>query len=93
MKEKVRQSNFELMRIISMIFIVLYHILIHGQIIEHATGAMEVFLVFIESILLVHVNSFILLSGYFQCESKLKAGKVIQLNNMVWFYVFAKFNI
>lgn len=86
MKEKVRQSNFELMRIISMIFIVLYHILIHGQIIEHATGAMEVFLVFIESILLVHVNSFILLSGYFQCESKLKAGKVIQLNNMVWFY-------
>lgn len=86
MSERERQSNFELMRIISMIFIVLYHILIHGQIIEHATGATEVFLIFIESILLVHVNSFVLLSGYFQCESKLKAGKVIQLNNMVWFY-------
>lgn len=88
MKEKKvsRQSNYELMRIISMLFIVLYHILIHGKILEHATGTMEILLVLIESIIIVHVNSFILASGYFQCKSTMKVGKAISINNMVWFY-------
>lgn len=89
MKTKDRKSNFELMRIISMLFIVLYHILVHGKILEHADGSIEVLLIFIESILLVHVNSFILVSGYFQSESNFKMGKFLKLNNMVWFYKVA----
>lgn len=86
MQVKDRKSNFELMRIISMLFIVLYHILVHGKILEHANGSIEVLLVFIESILLVHVNSYILLSGYFQSESKFKMSKFLKINNMIWFY-------
>lgn len=86
MNTKIRESQFELMRIISMLFIVLYHILVHGKIFEHATGSMSLFLVFIESLILVHVNSFVLVSGYFQCKGKLKLGKAIKINNMTWFY-------
>ena len=86
MNTKLRESQFELMRIISMLFIVLYHILVHGKILEHATGSMSLFLVFIESLILVHVNSFVLVSGYFQCKGKLKLGKAIKINNMTWFY-------
>lgn len=74
------------MRIISMLFIVLYHILVHGKIFEHATGSMSLFLAFVESLILVHVNSFVLVSGYFQCKGKLKLGKAIKINNMAWFY-------
>ena len=33
-KVKMRNSNFELMRIVSMFFIVIYHIIIHGKILE-----------------------------------------------------------
>ena len=83
---KVRQSNFELMRIISMIFIVLYHIIIHGKILEKATGTCSLILHLIESLIIVHVNSYILLSGYFQSQSKFRLSKVISLNNMTWFY-------
>lgn len=86
MNTKIRESQFELMRIISMVFIVLYHILVHGKIFEHATGSMSLFLAFVESLILVHVNSFVLVSGYFQCKGKLKLGKAIKINNMTWFY-------
>lgn len=82
----VRQSNFELMRIISMIFIVLYHILVHGKILEHSTGAIEIILIFLESLILVHVNSFILITGYFQSQSNMKLSRALSINNMTWFY-------
>ena len=81
-----RESNLELMRIVSMIFIVLYHIIIHCKFLERAEGASSFFLLLIESLILVHVNSYILLSGYFQCKSKFKMSKVLSLNNADWFY-------
>ena len=86
MNTKIRESQFEIMRIISMMFIVLFHILVHGKIFEHATGSMSLFLAFIESLILVHVNSFVIVSGYFQCKGNLKLGKAIKINNMTWFY-------
>ena len=39
MQEKTtRKSNFELLRIVSMFFIVLYHTIIHGHVIENSTN-------------------------------------------------------
>ena len=83
---KTRDSNFELMRIISMIFIILYHVLVHGALLDYASGSMKIVVVFLEALILVHVNSFILITGYFQCKSKMRLGKVLALNNMTWFY-------
>lgn len=85
-KVVVRESNYELMRIISMFFIVIYHILVHGKLLEHATGTTKILLIILESIILVHVNSFIMITGYFQSKSKFKLGNIISINNQVWFY-------
>lgn len=85
-KLKSRDSNFEAMRILSMFFIVMYHIFVHGKVLEHATGKISILSIFIESILLVCVNSFILVTGYFQCEKKINFEKVIKIINQTWFY-------
>lgn len=41
---KVRQSNFELMRILSMIFIIISHILVHGKVLDNTTGVLHLLL-------------------------------------------------
>ena len=35
LKERKRNSNYELMRIVSMFLIILYHVIIHGKVIEN----------------------------------------------------------
>lgn len=85
--KKLRNSNFELLRIISMLFIILYHIIVHGHVIENCgNNGIKLIVLFIEYLTLVHVNSFVLVSGYFQSESKFKSSKVWQLINSSWFY-------
>lgn len=84
MENKIRQSNFELMRIISMIFIIIYHILLHTNF--KATGTLNYLLIVVKCLTYVHVDSFILITGYFQCKSKTKMSKVISLNNAMWFW-------
>ena len=81
MKEKVRQSNFELMRLISMFFIVLYHMIIitGGDLIHHTSGMTNVILDFISLFIIVHVNSFILITGYFQCKQEFSFKKILSL--------------
>ena len=82
-----RKSNFELLRIVSMFFIVLYHTIIHGHVIENSTNPG---LTMISNLLLficiVHVNSYVLVSGYFQSKSTCKQSKVWSLINADWFY-------
>lgn len=84
--KKERNSSFELMRIISMLMIVMGHFLIHGGILDNTTGAVHLIVCAILGILYMHVNSFVLVSGYFECTNKMKLGKAIKLNNSVWFY-------
>ena len=66
-KKEVRNSNYELMRIISMLFIVLWHVILHGNISSNCAndGILAIFDVMLLFII-VHVNSFVLLTGYFQ---------------------------
>lgn len=86
---KVRESNFELMRIISMLFIILWHIIIHGHMIENCTSnAIQEYLKIIEFIIIVHVDSFIVVSGYFQSKSKFKLSKLLNLILQVVMYSF-----
>ena len=60
---KVRQSNFELMRILSMVFIIISHILIHGKVLDNTAGVLHLFFTLLMSFALVHVNSFVLISS------------------------------
>lgn len=86
MKKDVRQSNFELMRIIAMLMIIFWHILYHADVIDNANSSLSVILIFIRTLIYIHVNTFVLASGYFLCETKFKMSKLFQLNNLTWFY-------
>lgn len=85
-KRCIRQSNFELMRIMSMFMIVLWHMLCQGGVLDSTTGLINTLLIFLKVSLVVHVNSFIIVTGYFQCKNKFKIYKFISLVNLTWFY-------
>lgn len=91
-KKEVRNSNYELMRIISMLFIVLWHVILYGNISSNCAndGILAIFDVMLLFII-VHVNSFVLLTGYFQSgSSKIKQSKVwsILISNTFYKVVF-----
>lgn len=92
-KQKViRESNIELMRIISMFMIVMWHLLGYSDgSLAHATPSLKILLTLIQFLLIVHVNSFILATGYFQCDTKFKLKKAIYLILLVWFYKVVSF--
>lgn len=81
-----RNSNHELMRIISMFLIVLGHVLLFGKLLDTTNKTVNIIYMFIEFTLIVHVNSFILVSGYYQSTSKFKQSKLWKLINANWFY-------
>lgn len=81
-----KKSSLELMRIISMLFIVIYHIILHSSLIGLSTGGTRFLLILLEAFMVVHVNSFILLTGYFQSEKEARLSKVISVFNATWFY-------
>lgn len=84
--DKQRNSNFELMRIVSMLMIVVWHFILHGGVLQNSDGLTKILLDVIHAIFFVHVNSFVLLSGYFNYNKVMRLGKAIKLNNSVWFY-------
>ena len=83
---KSRQSNFELMRIISMVFIVMWHFLYHGGLFNNSVGVTNYLSVILYALLIIHVNSFVLLTGYFNHDKSFKLSKIVKLNNSMWFY-------
>ena len=85
-KKTSKKSGLELMRILSMLFIIVYHIIEHSGIIVQAVGGSRFLLILIEAFFVVHVNSFILLTGYFQSQKKARLSKVISIINSTWFY-------
>ena len=84
--KKERLSNFELLRIISMFMIIIWHIFIYGVDMNIAPPHLKMIFDIFRSIMVVHVNSYVLLSGYFQVKQNCKFSKVIQINNAVLFY-------
>lgn len=62
MTHKIRNSNFELLRIIAMLFIVIWHISIHAQKGELTSHN------YILALTITGVNLFVLISGYFNIK-------------------------
>lgn len=88
---KDRKSNFELMRIISMFMIILWHYIMHTDLLSKTDGTLHLFLDILYVSTAIHVNSFILLTGYFNYNKEFKIKKIIPLVTATWFYkaVFA----
>lgn len=82
-----RKSNFELLRIISMILIIFHHYAIHGGsiFIEGVTTNRTISLIIFLSGK-IGVNLFVLISGYFLIDSKFKFKKLLKLLLQVEFY-------
>lgn len=81
-----RNSNHELMRILSMFFIVLGHVFLFGRLLDTPNKSMSIIYYFFEFILIVHVNSYVLVSGYYQSKSKFKQKQLLKIINASWFY-------
>lgn len=87
-KEKQRESNFELLRIISILMIIAHHYCVHGNWINREYGIsfnnflLDFFIIGGK----IGVSIFILISGYFGVRSKFKIKKLIKLVLQVLFY-------
>ena len=98
-KEKIRNSNHELMRIISMFLIVLGHVILKGAVLKTTNPNLKTFYTIVILALIVHVNSYLLLTGYYQSKSSFKQQKVWSILNANWFYrviivsIFLGFNL
>ena len=68
-------------------FSIIWHIIIHGHMIENCRNpALSIYLKLIQYIIIIHVNSFIIISGYFQSKSKFKLTKLLSLIIQVSMY-------
>lgn len=93
----LRESNFELLRIISMIFIIAYHLVYYTgvNIFTQPTEINKLWLLFIMLGGKVGVNAFVLISGYFSVTAKnFKTSKALKLWTQIFTYsvvIFALF--
>ncbi len=85
-----RLSNFEALRILAMFMVLVLHYLDKGDIL---TPLDEPFTVnayvayFLESLAIVAVNVYVLITGYFMCESHMKVSRLLQILCQVMWYV------
>ena len=73
-----RDSNFELLRIICMVLIVIHHFSVHGGYFTETQGTLPFNATLIDLFAMggrLGVNIFVLISGYFLINSKLGGGR------------------
>ena len=84
-----RQANFELLRIVAMMMIIILHYLNKGNLVTAYTtdsSAVNYTAHLIQAFCIVSVNCYVLLSGYFLVESAWKPGRVVSLAAQILFY-------
>lgn len=84
-----RQANFELLRIVAMLMIIVLHYLNKTELLLMYTqeqSAVRYASQLIEAFCIVAVNCYVLLSGYFLVESAWKPERVVSLAAQVLFY-------
>lgn len=86
MRENDRSSNFELLRIISMVLIVLSHYVTHGGLLMQSISFNQIIAQLFKLGGKLGVTCFVLISGYFLVDSKFKTKNIIKLNLQILFY-------
>lgn len=84
-----RQANFELLRIVAMLMIIVLHYLNKSNLLLLFTQeqtAVNYVMHLIVAFCIVAVNCYVLLSGYFMVESAWKPGRVVSLAAQILFY-------
>ncbi|MCD8379219.1 MAG: acyltransferase [Lachnospiraceae bacterium] len=86
---KKRESNFEALRLLAMALVVTLHYLSKGNVLKPLTEElqwMDWAAWLLEAFAYVAVNAYVLLTGYFMCQSKFRLGRLLQIILEVWFY-------
>lgn len=89
-----RNSSIELLRIISMIFIIGHHLAVHSGL--KLSGNLDINTIWVKTLAAGGkwgVDIFVLISGYFSTSTELKLKKIIKLTLQVTFYAIAIFLI
>ena len=84
-----RQANFELLRIVAMLMIIVLHYLNKGGLLVDYTSdrtGVNYAAHLAEAFCIVAVNCYVLLSGYFLVESAWKPERVVSLAGQILFY-------
>ncbi len=79
---KQRNASLDLLRVLAMLMIVMGHCIGHGGVASALYGKTSFNYIIIETVntfIHVHVNCFVLVSGYFLCTGKFKLSKWLQL--------------
>lgn len=83
---KVRQSNFELFRLVALLFIIAHHFVLYGETPDSTSTINHI----VYTIMFIGgkfgVNCFMLISGYFMITSKFSSKKIIRLVLEILFY-------
>ena len=84
---KNRNVSLDILRILCMFLIVLGHAMIHGQVLDAvAANSPNYFLLHVlRAFLSVHVNCFVLISGYFLCTHEFRIRKFFSLWGQAFF--------
>lgn len=87
---KARQKNLEKLRCLAMMMVVILHFLGKGNLLGDVS-APEMSMVgaaawVLEALCIVAVNCYMLISGYFLCESSFKLNRLLGLYLQVWMY-------
>ena len=93
---KVRDSNIELFRILTMLLIVAHHYVVNSgltlsgsPIFEDRFGWRSIFLTIMGAWGKTGINCFVLITGYFMCTSNISVRKFVKLLGEVMFYRIA----
>lgn len=81
-----RNASFELLRILSMLMIVSWHLCGHGGFLANSTGASHIIFEIINLICLIAVNLFIMITSYFMVSKQISLKKLVRLWVEVIFY-------
>ena len=85
---KKREAGIEILRILSMLMIVMFHFIGHGGLAENAEPLSLSYIVcwLIKSFCFVCVNAYVLISGYFMINSKFKISRILTVWLQTFFY-------
>lgn len=81
-----RNSNFELLRIFCMIFIVFGHLFGQGIGLDNLSVPNSIFAHSVGSFSRIAVNLFVMISAWFMMEKEFKAERVLKIYAQTWSY-------
>ena len=87
-EKAIRDSNFELLRIVLIVMVICSHYIVFGGALNNLNSSDPNFYIAyaLESFIIVAVDCFILITGFFQINNKYHFKKIVDLWTQVFFY-------